>query len=311
MLRMIFYTYNYLRLIYQDDYVKLKNKMIMRKRFIFLQMLLSLLIFTVIISCTKKSENDNELSADITSSAIDNVFSSNAYDDIMTEVDDVGIGKDLKFSTGILCRERNRITGKLEWPRIIEIVFDSAGCPGRSGRIKTGTIRITIDGPVPFNLWAEGTTRTVELINFTVNGNKVEGTKTIVCQGLNEEKNPYWDVTLKNGKITFKDGNYITREFKHTRVLYSGFDSTFNTISYQLKIYGTGSGITRNGLAYTDTIVQPLIFETGCRYIKAGQMKLTVEGLDPIYITFDNEDCTGKGNIVIDFETIKKSIEIE
>ncbi len=268
---------------------------------------LSFILGIILFSCNK-TDDDNIIDSDYAALASDEAAATSAIDDAMAEVDALGLGTSLKSVIGNECRIRNRVTALGEWPAVYEINFQN-GCGGATGRIKTGKLRVTIDGPARFRFWEVGTIRTVEFIGFTVNGRKVEGTKTITYLGLNEQNQPQWKVELKNGKITFKDSTYITREFTHIRTLVSGLDTTLKTVEYDWQITGSGHGTTRTGLVYTDTITQPLVLNHNCKHIKTGEVTITIEGKEPITIVYDNANCSGQ--MIINQKRHQKRINLD
>jgi hypothetical protein len=57
------------------------------------------------------------------------------------------------------------------------------------------------------------------------------------------------------------------------------------------EINGSGSGINRNGVAYTSTITYPLRAQVGCNWIVSGRITVEPEGYATRYINFGLGEC--------------------
>jgi hypothetical protein len=251
----------------------------------------------VFYSCKKdNASNSDTLTADESTMVQDDADVNSSLDDAMAEVDDIGMGATLQSAEMASCKSARLVTKIVDWPRKVTIDFGT-GCSGKTGRSKSGTINVTIDGPKPFRFWYPGTSRTITFVDFRVNNRRIEGTKTVTFKGLNDLGQPYWEVKLENGKVTFKDSTSITRSFVHIRTMTAGYDTTSKSIDGEFKIEGYGSGINRKGLKYNDTITTPLVLSQNCKHIKTGEVRITIEGKDPITLTYDNANCSGKAII--------------
>lgn len=267
----------------------------MKKNFIYL-VASTLFVGAVFFLSCKKDEASGDVSSDVVSSASDVTSSTAMADEADAEVDDalLATNSDVKSAEADNnCKSVNKefLTDK-KWPRKVTIDFGT-GCAGKSGRIKSGKIIVTVDKP----FWWPGSTRVVTYDNFKVNDKRVEGTRTVTYKGLNEQGQPYWEISLVGGKITFKDSTSVTREYTRVRTMTAGYDTTSLKVDAVFSVTGQGSGTNRNGDAYTDRIVEPLIFSHNCKHVKTGSIEITVAGKDPFTITFENENCSGKAMI--------------
>lgn len=248
----------------------------------------------IVFNACKK--DNSGLNSETVALASEEAAVSAALDDAMAEVDDLEVGSGTKAAE-VTCKDVKLVTKITDWPRVVTVDFGT-GCTGKTGRTKSGKIKVTFGGLTKYKLWAAGNYRIIEFEDFKVNGRKIEGTKTVTYMGLNNDSLPYWTIKLEDGKITFRDSTFITREYEHTRTMTAGFDSTSKRVDGVFELTGNGSGTTRKGLSFTDEIIEPLTFDHNCRHIKTGSVKITVEGKDPIVITYENEgNCSGKYTI--------------
>ena len=157
------------------------------------------------------------------------------------------------------------------WPKTITVDFGE-GCEGFHERVRTGKIIIMVTG----RYRREGSVKTVTLEDYTVNGISVEGTKTIVNEGRNNEGNLVYSISLADGKVTLPDGKVATREVARTREWVSG-ENTFNPWDDVYFITGQVTGTNFKGVSYTHTILTPLEADAACRFIKSGTLRFEAD----------------------------------
>jgi hypothetical protein len=167
------------------------------------------------------------------------------------------------------------------FPKVITIVYTS--CSDSVGAAKTGTIIITITK----RYWQSGSERSIQFIDFSVNGFSINGTKSVTNAGF---VSGYltWNVT---DSITVKFPDNVTtikRDWARLRVLqtpttFDGTDASWllfkrywknNWWHAMYKVTGNGTGTNRFGDALTMTTVSPLYFKRGCKHVLAGDLLL-------------------------------------
>jgi hypothetical protein len=158
-----------------------------------------------------------------------------------------------------------------EYPREIIIDFGES-CEDWRGNTKTGKIIITISD----TMVNEGATRTVTYEDYTVRGNQVSGSKTVVNKGKNENGN--WEMESRSEMSInrVEEGVVITRSSNATIEWFTGFETAEKKDdSFQI----TGSGtISQNGSeTFSRQILEPLFVDRSCRYITSGQVQLINE----------------------------------
>ena len=186
------------------------------------------------------------------------------------------------------------------------------GCTTDRGREISGKMIITFSDRIR----KPQATRTITFDNFMVNGFKVSGTKTITNNGLNDQEQFNYTVSLEGGSVESPDGKVVKHEFSRTRTWVDGMDTNFKTdgISGVLddvwEVTGSASGVNRNGVSYTAVIDDdnPLRRENDCRWITKGKVTITTDRLpEPGTIDYGDGTCDNKAVITVG----ERSKEIE
>ncbi len=194
------------------------------------------------------------------------------------------------------------LSNDLSYIDSVTIDYGEGGCTWQ-GRTKTGKILVTMDGKGS----EEGTNTKVELIDFTIDGYKVEGIKQIettsVTRLLGFPINWTEHVTVSNGKITSPNGN---EKFTWTsdRIHKAGLID--NEII--LLIDGTINGVNTKGESFTITTNSnnPIKFVWGCPRVVSGILNITPAGKSTRTIDYGDGTCDYKATVTIN----KKDYEI-
>ena len=148
----------------------------------------------------------------------------------------------------------------------------------------------------------EGSERTVTFMDFYVNDFKIEGTKTIINQGRNDDEQLYFSITLVGGKVS-NDSLSVSKDFSRTRTWISGEDTPRFHGDDEYLIEGFASGVNRKGISYTRTITSPLRTAVVCRWIKSGTVQILADGTAGILIDYGDGSCDNKATVTIGSET--------
>jgi hypothetical protein len=185
------------------------------------------------------------------------------------------------------------------FPKLITIQF--IDWQVGQGRIKNGTIYIYTTGP----LRLPNTVRIITLEDFTIDGNLVEGTKTISnIDGIN------FSITLEAGKITFSDGTFITREMERNREWIVGLETPFFIWDDEYLITGFSSGINREGVEYNHTITVPLHKKMSCRWFVAGTIEMQ-NGENLVILDYGDGECDNIATITVNGETTEITLPMK
>lgn len=171
-------------------------------------------------------------------------------------------------------------------PHTMLIDFGTENCTGGNGLSRRGQLLVTFTGPYG----EAGTEITITPQQFYVNDHLLQGVKTVVNAGLNEQEQPYFNVTV-NGSVTAPDGSWTsTHNSQRTRTWIEG-EATPAALDDVYLITGNGSGVNRNGVAFTMNTTTALRVEAGCPWIVSGVQQILPAGLPARIIDFGNGAC--------------------
>lgn len=293
--------------------------------------LLTIGLAVLIAACSKSSEDP------AISNASANAVSESAEDSYNDDVDDLAgdtAGLDDTAITG-----RVNSNGRMErwaddricentvlkiWnaqdgnPDTLFIDFGATGCTDPKGNIRKGKIII---------IYAVGSKRashTITTENFSVNGVKVEGTRTVelLTGNLQGDGDITWEVTLVDGKLTFPDGTTATRATHHYRQ-WARNATPLNLLDDQIKVLAsydgdasTATGTNRRGYGYVTTIKADIVYKVSCLATKifipvAGTKEIiATKGNDTAIISIDygSGDCDRKVKITINGQSKEENV---
>ncbi len=234
--------------------------------------MIGLILFSL-DSC-KKNNDAASISAD-TQAAQDNAYAEGTYSDAYNAVDVAARsnGGSL-FKTG--APQLDMMSGasvtitfdSLSVTRKITIDFGTSTLC-RDGRTRSGQIIATWNG------WYRdsGTVITISFNNYTVNGDKVTGTKTVTNLGHNSSGNIHYSIVVKDASITTSTGT-ITWASTRDNEWFAG-EKTWDWSDDVYHVTGSASGTTRNGQAYTITVIKPLVVALNCHWIEQGSFDIS------------------------------------
>jgi hypothetical protein len=168
-------------------------------------------------------------------------------------------------------------------PATLHIDFGSENCTAADGLRRRGSLLVTFTGAYA----AEGTVITVTPQEYHVNDHRVQGTKTLTNAGPDDQGRTHFLVNGE-GSITAPDADWTTtHSFQRTRTWIAG-EGTPDPFDDVYLIGGAGSGVNRNGSAYTVEITTPLRIEVGCPWIISGVQQLMSPGRSVRIIDYGN-----------------------
>ena len=190
----------------------------------------------------------------------------------------------------------------------LTIDFGSTPKTCSDGRTRQGKVIITFTG----KFGDPGKTQVITLQDYYVNGNKVEGTKTL--SSTIDGAKLVTTINVHGGKITYTDGNFLT--WNSSRVRTYDTKGTYLDLSDDvMTVTGTASGTSRNGIAYTVNITNPLTYTlvcatTGVTLPVSGTLEISPAGVQKRVIDYGSGACDRKltitvGSTVIEYEVKK------
>ena len=178
------------------------------------------------------------------------------------------------------------------------------GCEGPHGVVRSGKIIITFSGERK----EAGSYRTVTLEDYMVDSVALEGIRTVTLVS-SDSVSRVVSTSMTGGKVTFPDGTFATRDASKTKTIVRGEDEgdDYSTVS------GSASGVKRDGTAYSNTIVEDLLFLRSCRaagiYVPVSGIKEVTNGDTTASIDYGDGECDNIVSVTVDGETTEETIE--
>lgn len=182
---------------------------------------------------------------------------------------------------------------------VLTIDFGTTGCADLRGNIRTGKLIFTYTG----RRFIPGSKVVTTTDNYTINGIKLEGTRTLTNISGSTSEVPKFNAVLTNGKATFiADGTVAERESNITWQL--------NRADEYLLIdqSSTASGITRGGRTYAVSLSKALKYKRFCGIAVEGIKNYIIDGAKQV--TIDYGDGTCDKAVVITINGVTRNITI-
>lgn len=271
-----------------------------------------IIILTFLFSCNKELK---DLSPDGGSTA-DNEIVNESYSKDVEDLASTAVlgdpnsgGREEAIHTGIddpsKCAKIKIEVGTEPYSGTITVDFGGTGCKDSRGNVRKGKMIITYAG----KRFIPGSSVKVEMVDYFINDKKVEGTRSVTSEPTSTELKPVSKIVLKDGKCTSPDGTFSTHEFTHVRT----WTRLSNPLEDSWTLSGSGSGVSRKGVAYTMTITKDLVFKKSCEashvFIAVSGIKILNKGGKEITIDYGNGICN---NLVsVTYNGVTKVIEIK
>lgn len=178
------------------------------------------------------------------------------------------------------------------FPKIVTIDFGE-GCTyvyNGDTITRSGKVIITLT-----NRWfVLGAQHIITFDNFYFNGVKIEGTRTITNNGINDKNRFESSVALENGRITFDADTYITRTSNHVRE----WSWHLNPMNDTIYVSGSASGTNILGENYQRHILEPLVYvrcpEIFSWGLAGGKLEIINETRGNMTIEHTGDACSGE-----------------
>lgn len=237
----------------------------------------------------------NDLQAPELSIAEDDALTTDLYEDVFAEVEDAMefmeddiYGGGLKSASTVVCKiiTVEHPGDSTLWPRTVTIDYGE-GCISPNGRTRKGKIIVVVNDR--YN--SENYYRTVSFENFYIDDFKIEGEKVVNNEGMNDNGNMYFSVVLTGGKVITPEGKIITKEYNRIREWVAGSSTPRFRWDDEYLVTGTASGVNRNEVAFTRTILEPLYITKDCRWIRSGKVEISAEGRENAILDYGDGTC--------------------
>lgn len=268
--------------------------------------LLAVIFTTAMVTSCQQEENPNIISdIDVQAaeseaemgSVLDDVDEITFYSMLSTTNSRIAEDMDSPLSCAEVTHDKDNKT----------IIIDYGdGCEDRRGRIRKGIIIITYTD----HRFVPGALQTITFNDFYIDGKKIEGLRTRENISESLEAPLKYRITLTNGKVTWEDGSFATREAEWTRTRIRAA----NPINDQIIKEGNASGKTRRGEVYTVEITKPIVWKRGC--LPAVRIFVPVEGIKVktigdrvITIDFGDGECDNIFTVTKDGVTVEREFK--
>lgn len=265
-----------------------------------------------IVSCNDTDDNGTKLNSPELDSKVslniveDDVLADEIMEDVIEEAEEVTsmqysgtkTESDTTDNTGEetdvkKCRERT-VTWMGDGTIKIEMEYFGE-CRENQKRIRNGKIIMVLGG----NWWKREFTRTITFENYSINGNKIEGTKIIkqvqdTTEGAGTPENPKVVSELTYDiKITKENGDIIEREGKRIRSVIGGEENKWFcwTSKFQIEGYSNNYKKLINEGDTTEydirmDIIKPLVKTVMWPFYIEGTKQLVINSQDTVIIDY-------------------------
>lgn len=174
------------------------------------------------------------------------------------------------------------------------------GCEGPRGNVREGKIIITYEG----RRFLPGSSIVTSFENYKINGVQIEGTRTVTNVTGSVEESPKFNIVVENGKATWPDATFATREADFIREWVRGT----SPLKDEWRVTGTAAGTNRNGDTYTMEITETLVYKRECAisnkiFIAVAGTKILTSGERQMKVDYGTGDCDRIVTITINGES--------
>jgi hypothetical protein len=174
------------------------------------------------------------------------------------------------------------------FPKTVTIDYGT-GCD-EGGKLKKGKIIAVFSG----RFKQAGTTITITFDNFYINGDKIEGTKSIVNNGPNAAGNYSFTVTINHSRIHATGGTSTLTTVKTITWIEN---SNTSPTDDEFSITGSLSATTAGGKTYSYTTLEPLVKKVACLYISSGKLLINITGRPQLTLDYGTGTCDNKATL--------------
>ncbi|PZX93649.1 hypothetical protein DOS84_09570 [Flavobacterium aquariorum] len=179
------------------------------------------------------------------------------------------------------------------------IDFGTEGCTLENGNVLKGKITLSFSG----NFMTPEQTITYSFDQFYHNGNKIQGSKTIIRTLKSTELlaavHPVFTCTI-DMTITFEDGSVYTRTGNRTKEMVEGYDTKGNWSDNVFLVTGSETTTWPNGDTSSSTIQTPLRYEMACKkpFPVSGTVSKVKNGVETL-VDYGTGECDNLASVTV------------
>jgi hypothetical protein len=193
------------------------------------------------------------------------------------------------------------------WPKTIRINYGPENIVCEDGRERRGIINI-----LATDFYRnEGCQLTTSFEDYYQNDYKLEGTRVCTNQGENNVGKKVFNLVVTDGILITPQGAEIAYKENTTRIWIAGDSTLLNPWDDNYHIVGTQNGISSEDVEYSLNVdgTDPLDVLVGCKWIRAGLLKLEIETLPEIRIDYGDGNCDNDAVAIINGESYPFEME--
>ena len=270
---------------------------------------LGLIVLTVLTSCRRDNEKDDDTSAVQNESTAENYFNelSSIADQVATTGDLSGykISQDqgaLLSNCAVIVIDTSSFVSP-QIPNTFTVDFGQ-GCVGSDNKTRSGKIIITATGPY----LEAGTVVTIIPENYFVNGNQISGSRVVTNLGENSQGQPTFSIDVDGSIILANNEGTITWMANRVRTWSAGFNTPLLFFDDEFSLTGSANGTRVNGDTWTSQINTSLLYRHSCRQIVSGTFTLSPEGKPDRLVNFGSGDCDYSASVTINGNTFNFTV---
>lgn len=177
------------------------------------------------------------------------------------------------------------------FPKSVTIDYGT-GCDD-GGKLKKGKIIAVFSG----RFKQAGTTINISFDNFYINGDKIEGTKSIVNNGPNTAENYSFTVTINHTRIRTTSGTSNTSTLTAVKTITWIENSNTSPTDDEFSMSGSLSATSAGGKTYSYTTLEPLVKKVACLYISSGKLLINITGRPQLTLDYGTGTCDNKATL--------------
>ncbi|TNE53326.1 MAG: hypothetical protein EP338_12385 [Bacteroidetes bacterium] len=257
----------------------------------------------VVAACKKEEENPpEETQTNDSNSPIANAIIESSFDDMTNMTDQAITGTMVYYKSpkvkvvppdayeaGMYTREPCNVVISIDTtssPKSITIDWGAANCDCNDGKQRRGKIVTTFTGKYR----DVGTVITHTPVDYYVDDNKIEGSKSVTNEGLNSNMQPYFTISV-DGTATLANGDVYSYTSNRVRTWTAGVATLGDFLDDEYEITGSATATSTTGEGYEAVITNALLVKVGCAFVTKGTLEFTPVGKLKRIIDYGDGTC--------------------
>jgi hypothetical protein len=186
---------------------------------------------------------------------------------------------------GIVVTIEADATSTPEVPKGVLSIDFGTGCHDLRNNTRKGKLIFTYQG----KRFMPGSTVVTTTENYFINDVKLEGTRVLTNRQNSTASAPRFNVVLADGKATFPNALFATRESDITWQWNRATNPIDDNLAIEMS--SKAEGTTRAGRTYEVSLLQDLVYKRNCGMPVSGIKQYTIDGTKEITIDYGDGSC--------------------